>query len=194
MKKYKISAWLGAGYELTPNIIFAEHEEEAVEKLCAGGFRVFDKISELDDDDIEEYENSDRWLYVDSTMQGGECGYLLVENMTIEELPIEMFRTISIDVYDNPLGDCTNNGISSDNTRLHLIVDDGCIELPETDETLVVYRCEKRAGDLHSWLEPYTPLGSRCIRWMNGGNIGWTSDSRFPFDYPLMIHDRWEGC
>lgn len=195
MKKYEILTWLGAGVELVSSIIFADDEQDAIEKLCANrhGNRVFDTLADLDDDDIKDREDDERWLYVDSTTYDGECGFLLAENMVIREVPVKFFKTIPVQVYPNPLGDCTNDGISSYYVTLYLIADEGYNELPETDTRLVVLKSENTYGDhIHKWLEPYLSPDINKAGWMNGGNIGWSSDSRFPFEYPLSIHDRQE--
>ena len=86
--KYIIYTWLGCGYELIPNHIDASNEEEAMEVLCASenANRIFIPIDELDDKDISEYEKDDRYTYIDSTMVGGKCGYLLIENMIIKTM------------------------------------------------------------------------------------------------------------
>ena len=86
--KYIIYTWLGCGYELVPNHIDASDEEEAMEVLCASenAHRIFITTDEIDDKDIDGYEKDDRYTYIDSTMVGGKCGYLLIENMIIKTM------------------------------------------------------------------------------------------------------------
>lgn len=101
-------------------------------------------------------------------------------------LSLEVFRTAR-------LGDCTNNGISSQFHSVLLIHPEGYIDvaddgsnhlgLPvvEIETKIGGYKCLKQVGDTR-WL-------------MFGGNFAYTSDSRFREinAYPLPIHDRYEG-
>jgi hypothetical protein len=96
-------------------------------------------------------------------------------------------------------GDCTNNGVSAQHTTLTLVGEgiNGPFE-PSPDAPAVKLvkrnlpgRSGQRIEYLH--LEP-VDAGYNGGRWlMAGGNFGWTSDSRFPSDYPISIHDRFEG-
>jgi hypothetical protein len=46
-------------------------------------------------------------------------------------------------------------------------------------------------GREHLHAEPIDPPTG--VGWMAGGNFIWTSDSRFPSDYPIAVHDRQES-
>lgn len=88
MKNYIIYLYPGFGYTLKKflvNDVF--NEEDAIEKLCSTLERVFfSHIDDLTEEEIEEKEEqSDRYMYVDSTPYDGKCGYLFIENMLIEE-------------------------------------------------------------------------------------------------------------
>lgn len=92
------------------------------------------------------------------------------------------------------LRDCTNGGISSKYNTLLLICDEGYISIDENnipDNTAIVEEC--RIGyKTYFHLRPYKNPDPNKIGYMMGGNFGWCCDSRFPFDYPLPIHDRQE--
>lgn len=103
----------------------------------------------------------------------------------MKALPILVYRT-------NRLGDCTNGGISSRFDRLLLVCDDGFIDIDADNppDNLVVVISRRFGNEEYKYIEPYakpTHLG-----WMHGGNIAYTSDSRFPSEYPLCVHDRQE--
>lgn len=99
-------------------------------------------------------------------------------------LPVNVFKTN----YD-----CTANGISSKVDRL-ILIGDGVVELFEgkEDNSDVVKLVRRQIGKreyLHC--EPLQkPIGKNGP--MFGGNFIHTSDSRFPNDYPIAIHDRFE--
>lgn len=100
-------------------------------------------------------------------------------------LPISVYRTAR-------LGDCTNGGITSRYDELLLVCEDGFIKVDEENlpENLVVLVTRHLFGEEYKHLEPYAkPAG---LGWMYGGNIACTSDSRFPSQYPLKVHDRQE--
>lgn len=63
-------------------------EQDAIEKLCSSLSTVFFRpVEELEEDELEYCEeNPDTYMYVDSTMYDGKCGYLYIENMRIEEV------------------------------------------------------------------------------------------------------------
>ena len=44
----------------------------------------------------------------------------------------------------------------------------------------------------HKYLRPFKSADPNKTGYMFGGNFAYSSDSRFPFDYPLGIHDREE--
>lgn len=110
-------------------------------------------------------------------------------------------KAISISVYvkkrgENDLffGDCTNGGISSKYNNLLLICDDGYIEIDENNIPENAVRIVTRTlwGKEYKHIEPLKQPNKGNIGWMNGGNVAYTSDSRFKSDYPLNIHDRQE--
>lgn len=101
-------------------------------------------------------------------------------------------KALRVYVFRNSLNyDCTNNGISSIFDSLLLECEEGYIDVDENNppENLVVLKERTFGGKTFYRLEPYNTNG----KWyMMGGNFAYISDSRFPFDYPLPIHDRVE--
>lgn len=103
----------------------------------------------------------------------------------MKALPISVYKA------DN-FGDCTNGGITSKYSRLLLICEDGFIDVDENNppENLVKIVTRNLFGKVYKHIEPYARPTE--IGWMFGGNIAYTSDSRFGSDYPLKVHDRQE--
>lgn len=99
-------------------------------------------------------------------------------------------------VFRNPLGDCTNNGVSSrfDEVILSWDEDDPPQEINGTPVLRLVKR--KLNGEyLHA--EPVIPgrklkANSPTSHYMSGGNFIYCCDSRFPHRYPIGVHDRLE--
>jgi hypothetical protein len=96
--------------------------------------------------------------------------------------------------------DCTLNGISHQHHTLTLVGEgiEGPFE-PSEDAPAVrlvrremVLRSGKRGEYLH--IEPVDAKYHGGQWLMAGGNFAWSSDSRFPSDYPISIHDRYEGA
>lgn len=96
---------------------------------------------------------------------------------------------------DAYLGDCTNGGISSRYDKLILIdrnnPDLGYVDVNTNNapENAVEICSINVLGKTYYNVKPVKRGG----KWfMAGGNFLWSSDSRFPADYPLPIHDRTE--
>jgi len=99
-------------------------------------------------------------------------------------------------VFKHPLGDCTNNGLTSkvNNVDLYSEVTEQDYEfLNALDEDVLIL--VKRGMALGR------QLGDIAVPWslyregrlsMAGGNFVYTSDSRFPADAPISVHDRVE--
>lgn len=85
--------------------------------------------------------------------------------------------------------DCSINGISSRYTQV-LLVGEDIPEIFSEREGLPVVKLVKRVifGNPYMHVQPVDGVG-----YSFGGNFCYTSDSRFPNDYPLAIHDRQEG-
>ena len=118
-------------------------------------------------------------------------------------------HTLDVEVYRFPLGDCTNNGVSSRFRTLAIACPDGN-NVFDSDIAIPVNFCmieRRRIKNIYGREEyeymdivPATvnELGQIVKRpgwWMYGGNIAETSDSRFRVmtaGYPVRIHDRQE--
>jgi hypothetical protein len=83
--------------------------------------------------------------------------------------------------------DCTNHGISSKRDTFTLIEIPDTPEVTEYDQDAILIISERRG---HMIARPMKD--PEYIGWMFGGNFVYTSDSRFPNDYPIPIHDRQE--
>ena len=108
---------------------------------------------------------------------------------------MDMRKALPINVYHTDrLSDCTNNGISSRYNSLLLLSEDGYmdVDLDNPPENLVVLGTIEYGGKCHKFIQPYAKVSRGYVGWMNGGNIAYTSDSRFPSEYPLCIYDRQE--
>lgn len=108
----------------------------------------------------------------------------------MKALPISVFRTQRI-------SDCTNGGISSMYDTLLLICDEGFMKIDEDNppKTLVKIVTKNIGGKEYKHIEPVAKVNDGCVGWMAGGNIAYSSDSRFSrmSEYPLSIHDRQES-
>lgn len=122
----------------------------------------------------------------------------LAEVAELEKHPApKIAKAIKVEVFKNPLGDCTNNGVSSKYKELLILCEDGYVDVdlnnpPENLAKIVEW---KPFGDkAYKHIEPYKEHDSNKVGWMSGGNIGYSGDSRFRriSEYPLVIHDRQE--
>jgi len=99
-------------------------------------------------------------------------------------------------VFKHPLGDCSNNGLTSkvNNVDLYSEVTESDYEALESldDDVLVLVKrgsfMGRQLGDI---AVPFSILKSGRHS-MAGGNFVYTSDSRFPGDAPISVHDRVE--
>jgi hypothetical protein len=109
---------------------------------------------------------------------------------------------LPIDVYTFPLGDCTNGGISSSSRKLLLAMnEDTAKAIAElgggpwfNGEPVVMIVERELAGGTYLHAEPVCRPPKGHVGWMAGGNLVYTSDSRFRemSKYPLSLHDRSE--
>lgn len=105
----------------------------------------------------------------------------------MKALPIYVFR-------NGTIGDCTNNGVSSNFDKLLLIHEEGFVDIDENDipKNLVKIVTRNLHDGEYKHIEPYEKATQ--VGYMHGGNYATTSDSRFSriSKYPLAIHDRQE--
>ena len=100
-------------------------------------------------------------------------------------------------VYKRDGLDCSANGISSCNKTLILtsVEDlDGGVEMIAPVFTGCQWDSVKIIENVpgHYCAVPITPTPKGMVGPMFGGNFIYSSDSRFPFPYPIPIHDRYE--
>lgn len=98
------------------------------------------------------------------------------------------------DVYKNPLGDCTNNGVSSGVQSLCVVNMEGPFN-PDVYAPAVMVE-EHHSGCLR--IVPAMLHGDRWVRkpghWMMGGNFAATSDSRFSQKCESLLGHRFYGA
>ncbi len=106
----------------------------------------------------------------------------------------EIESCLTAEVYRSSLGDCTNNGISSYTRELYIL--DAQKGPFEPDDIRQCVYIEKREIMGQEYVD-CKPAYCRNRWYMAGGNILYTSDSRFKqitgISYPIAIHDRYEG-
>lgn len=94
-----------------------------------------------------------------------------------------------------PDRDCTNKGVSS-KFDTFILVGEGIPELFQaTEEMPALYLRKKRVSERkpeYLYVIPADVENGYLAGVMFGGNFIYTSDSRFPNDYPIPVHDRRE--
>ncbi len=107
-----------------------------------------------------------------------------------------MNKGLRVSILENKeLGNSSNNGISSRETSLILIPNAVCPTIPEIFEgsDAVLVEIEKRTiGNREVYTAVPCDLKKTGDWCMFGGSYITTSDSRFPFDHPIALHDRIE--
>ena len=106
-----------------------------------------------------------------------------------------MKKGLIVSIYRDADGsDCTLDVVSSKVKRL-TIIGEGIPQIFEPSEEAPAARIVRRliAGEWYLHIEPADNDGNALPGWwMFGGNYASTSDSRFPNNYPIGIHDRQE--
>ena len=106
----------------------------------------------------------------------------------------QIIKGLSCSILKNPgMGDCSNGGISAmfDNV---VLVGDGIPEVTAvTDPRKAVVIDSITFGGKTYYRAAPKELHDKNVWTMAGGSFVWTCDSRFPFDYPIALHDRVEG-
>ena len=106
-----------------------------------------------------------------------------------------MINKVSAMVYKCPLGDCTNGGLTSkiDSAVLYASFLDYMEDKEANPDTALIFREKEVRGKKYRYCVPFYVYGSH-ENYMAGGNLIYSSDSRFHFmsDYPLSVRDRTE--
>lgn len=114
-------------------------------------------------------------------------------------------KGLMVEILKSGLGDCTNCGVTA-NTDHAILKVDGCevfesklgrpaLVLIETDPVGVSAgrrNIRKDGTVVRVRAVPADDEGNPRIGGMFGGNFITASDSRFPFDNPIPVHDRFE--
>ncbi len=138
-------------------------------------------IQKYDSDLVYMGEEFSGCKYCDEVKDFMRTNYKIVSGLTAE-------------VYKNPLGDCTNGGISSKRRSLYILAENcGPFEPSDIRECVSIVEREVM-GQVYVNAKPIY----RKKRWyMAGGNFLYTGDSRYKeitgISYPVSIHDRCEG-
>jgi hypothetical protein len=93
--------------------------------------------------------------------------------------------------------DCTNDGVTANATSAVLVNADGCPRVPEIfgsngDVPELIIGYDVVGGKTTYYATPNALPPDGRTGYMFGGNFIYSEDSRFPFDYPVPVHDRTE--
>lgn len=91
------------------------------------------------------------------------------------------------------IGNCSNGGISS-RCDMVTLVGEGIDEVFEANDTRPAVKVVTRniLGAPYLTAYPVKEAPKNSVGYMAGGCFIWTTDSRFPSDYPIPLHDRSE--
>jgi len=95
------------------------------------------------------------------------------------------------EIFKPSFGDCSNNGLSSKAESVTLVEADGPFEADEKHPAVKLVTRHLSGRD-YTHAEPVVEVPSDKCGYMFGGTYISTSDSRFPADYPIPLHDRTE--
>ena len=93
-------------------------------------------------------------------------------------------------IYKHNGTDNSNGGISSYADNILLASADGPLVVEGNEANLCRLEHVTIGGEKHYYVRPVAEPNN--IGWMAGGTYVFSSDSRFPFPYPLPLHDRQE--
>lgn len=100
-------------------------------------------------------------------------------------------NTILTFVLRHSLGDCTNNGLTSKEDSIILHYGENLdLDMIPDDELVLIERV--LWGEQKNYAVPAS-IAKSGRHSMAGGNWIYTSDSRFPSDAPISVHDRVEN-
>lgn len=100
-------------------------------------------------------------------------------------------KALPIGIYKNKGKDYSNGGISSRYDEILLECEDGFVDVTGEEENLCRLDSVRYGEHTHYHVRPVAD--PTAIGWMAGGTVVFSSDSRFPFAYPLSLHDRQES-
>lgn len=96
---------------------------------------------------------------------------------------------LPVDIFKHRNSDCSNGGVSSKHNEAILIWGESAREIIDNPpQNKCVLLLIPGNGNRQYKIIPFNTLG-----WpMFGGCFVYSSDSRFPADYPIALHDRYE--
>jgi hypothetical protein len=119
-----------------------------------------------------------------------------MKGITMNNKVHDMDSGLLVKVYRWNLGDCSNNGPSKDADDILLVLPDqgGPFTVEQVKEkNIPVAYIDWREGFMGRDRMPVIRFYSQDdFTTMMGGNFAYSCDGRFPFDYPIPIHDRVE--
>ena len=108
---------------------------------------------------------------------------------------MEKLKGLIVSIYESKdIGNCSNGGISSYCDKV-VLVGEGIPEIFEANESRPAVKIVHRVigGRDYYHAEPVEPCPPGDLGYMAGGCYIGCSDSRFPFSYPISLHDRSES-
>lgn len=163
---------------------------QATGRMVRSGYCTYPAVK-LDDDTYMVQEFDNELVFMGELWSG--CKYP-DEVLDWMKSNYEIESCLTAEVYRSSLGDCTNNGISSYARELYIL--DAQKGPFEPDDIRQCVYIEKREIMGQEYVD-CKPAYCRKRWYMAGGNILYTSDSRFKqitgISYPIAIHDRYEG-
>lgn len=107
-----------------------------------------------------------------------------------------MPKTLPVNVYANDhFRHCSNGGVTEMTDFLYLTgVEGAWYDMPDGDPRLLKLGEKNVCGETYHFAEPVSPINKtdKSVGPMMGGSFIYTCDSRFPFPYPIPVHDRYE--
>ncbi len=100
-------------------------------------------------------------------------------------------KGLLVGIYQSKeIGNCSNGGISS-HVKSVILCGPGLPEIFEANEKSPAVMLDKKMGN-YLYCYPANGRDPSKVGWMMGGTFVYSSDSRFPSDYPIPLHDRQE--
>lgn len=111
-----------------------------------------------------------------------------------------MASGLCVEIFASRYGSCSNGGISSRCAEVVLVGEgmpplvEATLERPAVRIVRRMLPSKLRGGERVEYLhaEPVDGRDPGRAGWMFGGTCIYTSDSRFPSEYPIKLHDRQE--
>lgn len=131
----------------------------------------------------------DRYQFISELNTGCQYEHELKEYIELNG-SFRVVKGLSVGILESKhIGNCSNKGISTMHKRLILELDDCQVFEAQFLTEVITLETKAVLGKEYKYCKPaYRRKSSH----MAGGTFVYTSDSRFPADYPLSLHDRVE--